>query len=223
MKLPQRELGRDDVYMRVKQIVSSFNQPEDSVAAVYVLECRKPEDKEDALNTYRELVGEDYFEYLRNRRNKLSSMNMGRPSSFEDALKDNDIDNSNSLGSGIDSHWIDIAYEVDNILYVGWSNRVNHRIAEHVKGSREGAFFTHVFPPTKVRRIDWYNSKEEALAAEEKTAEDLSDISIKDNIEGKRAILNKKQESMVSLWEELNELEEISGIEDDWETFAYFK
>jgi predicted GIY-YIG superfamily endonuclease len=70
--------------------------------------------------------------------------------------------------------YVDEALLADHLYYVGWSNRVAHRILQHIRGTAEGANFTKQFPPETLKEIRWYDSEKRAKGQEAAVAEEYT-------------------------------------------------
>jgi predicted GIY-YIG superfamily endonuclease len=89
-------------------------------------------------------------------------------------LKCHSPTNRNDIRSphdGFGSTHVDEALLADHLYYVGWSNRVAHRILQHIRGTTQGANFTKQYPPETLQEIRWYKSEKQAKTQEEAVAE----------------------------------------------------
>jgi len=108
---------------------------------------------------------------------------------------------------GCGNTWTDQALLADHLYYVGWSNRLVHRILQHVQGTVQGANFTKQYPPKQIQEIRWYDSEKEAKAQEEAVAEEYTqrvvDLSRLDEME-----TATKTDCVVEWYEIVNAIEE---------------
>ena len=92
-------------------------------------------------------------------------------------LKCHSPTNQNDIRSphdGYGSTSVNEALLADHLYYVGWSNRVAHRILQHVRGTTQGANFTKQYPPETLQEIRWYDSEKRAKAQEEAVTEEYT-------------------------------------------------
>lgn len=170
MDLPPPNSSREDIRPKVREKVAKTRSGDSRTDAVYVLKCEKPPSKQTAIDSFRnqfqEFKDPDDLEYHTRR---VKRQVPSKPDSFEDAISEDPGDEYISYPS-----WIEFAYEVEDVYYVGWSNGVTDRIVKHIIG--DGALFTRIFTPLSIEEIRWYSTEDAAKTAEHQVAQEYSDI-----------------------------------------------
>lgn len=216
MRLPIENPNPKEIQSRIKDFANKSRTDKGRKDSVYVLECDKPESKESAIETSKELLEEystnNEIKY-RDPNKKVGNKTTTKPSSFKEAL------NSKTKNVRDDPYisypyWIEYCYKADNIYYVGWSNKVDERISDHV--TNDGALFTKIFSPMKIEEIRWYPSKSAAKEAEGKVANEYSDIE-----QDQREDLQNEYNNIIDFLQHTSELD-ADIHEDRVRKYAYY-
>ena len=69
--------------------------------------------------------------------------------------------------------WDSAALSASRVFYVGYTGNIFERLVRHTCDAQSGSLFTAVFPPERLHRIDWYETKAEAGKAETDTADEM--------------------------------------------------
>lgn len=215
MRLPTENPNSKEVQSRVKDFVNKSRTQEGRTDTVYVLECNKPKSKQSAIETAEELL-EEYSTndevnnevMCRDPTKRIRNNTSTKPSSFKEAL---DTETNNTQDNAYISYpyWIEYCYKANHIFYVGWSNRVDKRITDHITSN--GALFTKIFSPIKIEEIRWYPSKSAAKEAERKVAREYLDIG---NSQDEYKSIKKFRQNKSELGAELHE--------DEIRKYAYY-
>lgn len=182
MRLPDKNSNIEQLESKIKDFVDKSRKDKSKTDSVYVLNCKRPNSKEEAIETSRQLL-EEYSNNgdikYRDPNKEVDNNTNTRPDSFKEALNTETSNMKDDLYISY-PYWIEKCYEVENIFYVGWSNTVVERITDHI--TDDGALFTKIFPPVKIEEIRWYPSKKMAKKAEGSVADEYSDIKSDTNI-----------------------------------------
>lgn len=210
-ELPSRDIPRNQVYFRIKEIIDTHRGEADPLNAVYVLRCSRFESKENTIRRAKSM----YDSFMISPDNSSKPSASFRPSSLKEAsnaASELETEQSSSLVEY--PSWIELAYEVDELFYVGWSNRIYKRITDHVVGANDAALFTKLFPPKKIEDIHWFNTVSEARRAEPEIAMEITQY-------GKRPPGDMYSRDDISIDELLSSIKE---FDDEYEVskYAYF-
>jgi len=73
--------------------------------------------------------------------------------------------------------WAWAAFYADRVFYVGQTKSLYHRLLDHQGAPEKTSMFNVVFKPMSLERVEWHETREQALKREKELAEKYSDRS----------------------------------------------